>query len=30
LVNGMPAPDGAIDLSDVLIIERKALGRVNF
>ena len=30
LVNGVPAPDGQIDVADVLIIERKALELVNF
>jgi pseudomonalisin len=30
LANGVPVPDGQIDVSDVLIIERKALGMVNF
>ncbi len=30
LVNGVPAPDGKIDAADVLVIERKALGAVNF
>jgi hypothetical protein len=30
LVNGVPAPNGVFDLADVLVIQRKALGQVNF
>ena len=30
LVNGVPVPDGLFNLGDVLVIQRKALGIVNF
>jgi hypothetical protein len=30
LVNGVPVPDGVFNLGDVLVIQRKALGLVNF
>lgn len=30
LVNGAPAPDGIFNLSDVLLIQRKAAGELNF
>lgn len=30
VVNGAPAPDGVFNLSDVLLIQRKAVGDVNF
>jgi len=30
LVNGVPAPNGVFDLGDLVVIERKALGDVNF
>ena len=30
LVNGSPAPDGVINAADVLVIQRKALGVINF
>lgn len=30
LVNGTPVPDGLFDLGDLLVIQRKALGLVNF
>jgi len=30
LIGGVPAPNGIFDLGDVLVIERKALGLVNF
>jgi hypothetical protein len=30
LVGGVPAPDGQFNLGDVLVIQRKALGQINF
>ena len=30
LVNGSHAPDGVINAADVLVIQRKALGVINF
>ena len=30
LVGGMPDPDGLFTLGDLLVIERKALGVINF
>ena len=30
LVNGIPVPDGLFNIGDVLVIQRKALGLVNF
>ncbi len=30
LVNGIPIPDGAFNIGDVLVIQRKAMGMINF
>jgi hypothetical protein len=30
LVSGSPSPDGMINVADVLVIQRKALGQINF
>ena len=30
LIGGIPSPNGVIDLGDLLVIQRKALGQVNF
>ena len=30
LINGVPQPDGALNLGDYLLIQRKALGQINF
>jgi hypothetical protein len=30
LLNGSPAPDGVIDVADVLVIQRKAIGAITF
>jgi hypothetical protein len=30
LLDGSPSPDGTINAADILVIQRKALGQLNF